>query len=124
MFFELPLEQIGIRWLSAESIPVLGQHHRYITGRHQIAYAVHPRPLQARPALTGVRNLFQDLVPLAGHICAQSFHLLCKGVAAPRLLVCGHAGVEDRSLRAVTVGARHGYSTKSSVGSISRAFAS
>src|SRR5215207_2986927 len=57
---------MGIRWLSAESVSVLGQHHRDTSSGHQVPHPVHARTLKARSALTGVRDLCEDLVLLAG----------------------------------------------------------
>ena len=52
---ELPLEQVVVGGLAGEAVSVLGQHHGDAACGHQVPYAVHARPLQARPALAGVR---------------------------------------------------------------------
>src|SRR5215210_56658 len=95
MLLEFPLEKIVIGRLAGEAISVLSQHHRDTATCYQIAYPVHARPLQTRPTLAGIRYLFQDLIAFLVGVFTQGLHLLRKGVAAPRLLVCGHAGVED-----------------------------
>src|SRR5215218_10069598 len=76
MLLELPPKHIGIRWLSAKSVPILGQNHRDVATSHEIAHLIHPRSLKAGPALAGVRDLFQDLIPFLGGLFAQGLHLL------------------------------------------------
>src|SRR5215218_5703957 len=107
VLLELSPQEVVIGRFPSEAVSILGQHYRHPTGSHQIPHPVHARPLQAGPALPGVHNLLQDLVPLAVRVLPQGFHLLSEGVAASSLLVCGHAGIEDSPLGAGTISARH-----------------
>src|SRR5215207_10318383 len=104
---ELLLQEIVVRWLPSEAVPYLRHHHRDTTGCYQVSDPVHSWPRKARPALPRVSYLLQDFVPFAGRVLPQGFHLLSKGIATLRLLFGGHASVEYRPLRVVTVGARH-----------------
>ena len=54
--------------VTGEAVPVLGQHHVHVPGRHEITNPVHTRPLQARPTLSRIGDLLQDLVPFAGRV--------------------------------------------------------
>src|SRR5215204_382719 len=56
ILLEFPLEKIVIGRFAGEAISVLSQHHRDTATCYQIAYPVHARPLQGRPALAGVRT--------------------------------------------------------------------
>src|SRR5215217_6907484 len=95
ILLEFPLEKIVIGRLAGEAISVLSQHHRDIATCYQVAYPVHARPLQGRPALAGIRYRFQDLIAFLIGVSAQGLHLLRKGVAVSGLLISGYAGVED-----------------------------
>src|SRR3712207_9355765 len=59
--------------------------------------------------VTGVQTCALPIypIPLSGHILSQGFYLLSERVSGPRLLVGGHAGVEDSPLGAVIVRALH-----------------
>jgi hypothetical protein len=61
------------------------------------------RACKARPALSGVSYLLKYLVTLAAGVPSQGFYLLCEGVTAECLLVCGDARVENGLLQAVAV---------------------
>src|SRR5829696_4860742 len=74
---ELPPEQVVIGWLPSEAVPVLGKHHRDTACGHQVPYAVHARPLQARTSLARVLNRLEDLVPLACSVLPKGLELLC-----------------------------------------------
>src|SRR5215212_1866510 len=124
MLLELSSQKIVVSGLSSEAVPVLRKHHRDAASGDEIAHLVHTRSLHTRSALTRVRDLCEDLVLLAGRILPQRFHLLGQGVATPRLLIGGYAGVENRPLRAVTIDVRHVYSPTISAGFTSRALAS
>jgi hypothetical protein len=76
---------------------------------HEIPYAVHTGPLHAGPALSGVRDLLEDLAFFSGGVASQSFGLLGQGAARAGLLVCGDTGVEDSLLRAAAVRVRHAH---------------
>jgi len=62
---------------------------------HEIPFAVHTGSLYAGPALSGVRDLLEDLAHFSGGVASQSFRLLGQGAARVGLLICGDAGVED-----------------------------
>jgi hypothetical protein len=62
-----------IRRLAREAVPVLCEYHRDRACGYEIAHPVHAWPLQARPALSGVHYLLDDLVALAGGVLPQSF---------------------------------------------------
>src|SRR5215204_1340504 len=103
-----------IGWLTCEAVPVLSEHHGDSADGHEVAHTVHARPLEARSALAGVRNLLEDLVPFSASVISQSFYLLGEGVAAAGLLIGRDAGIEDGTARAVAIRGRHGYSFTSS----------
>jgi hypothetical protein len=96
-------QEIQVRGLSGDPVPVLGQHHRHAASRYQVPHAVHAGPLQAGAALSGVLYFLEDFVPFAGGVGSQSFYLLSERVSATGLFVGGDAGVEDGPLRAVAV---------------------
>ncbi len=58
--------------LACEAVPVLGQHHSDITSRYKVPHTVHARTLQARAALSGVRDFLEDVAPFAGGVLSQS----------------------------------------------------
>jgi hypothetical protein len=65
-----------VRGLAGEAVPVLRQHHGDTAGGHEVPHAVHPGPLQAGAALSGVYYLLEDLVALLSRVCSQGFYLL------------------------------------------------
>jgi len=67
---ELPLEQVRVRRLPAEAVPVLSKHYGDAAGGHKLPHAVHSRPLEVGPALAGVRHLLKDLVTLSRRVLA------------------------------------------------------
>ena len=90
--------------LTGKAVPILCQDHRDATSGHRVSHPVHSRPLEACSALSGVRDLLENLIALSGGILPQGLELLGEGVAASCLLVCGDAGVEYGPLGAVAVG--------------------
>src|ERR671910_3558166 len=92
---------------TGEPIPVLGQHNRHASGGYQISYSVHAGALQTRPALAGVRYLFEYLVPLSRRIGSESLYLLGEAVTLRGLLLGADASVEDERLGIAVVGAKH-----------------
>src|SRR5918997_5205397 len=118
---ELAPQEVVVRRLPGEAVPVLGQDNGHPAGGHEVPYAVHPWPFQGGTALAGVRYLLEDFVAFALAVDSQGFELLGEGVTAPRLLVGGDAGVENSPPGAVAVRRRHAYSPISSEGSTSSA---
>jgi hypothetical protein len=110
VFLELALEEVMVGGLAGEAVPVLRQHHGDAAGGHEVAHAVHAGPLQACPALPGVRHLFEDFVAFLARVGPQSLHLLGEGVTLVGLLLGGHAGVEDGAAGTVAVRVGHGLS--------------
>jgi hypothetical protein len=73
VLLELPPQEIVVGGLSSEAVPVLGEHHRNAAVVHQVPHPIHPRTLEARPALARVLNLLEDLVALACCVLPQRF---------------------------------------------------
>src|SRR3712207_3234461 len=78
---ELAPEEVVVGRFPREAVPVLREHHRDVPSLHEVPHPVHPRPLEACPALAGVRDLLEDLVALFGGVLSQSLQLLGEGVA-------------------------------------------
>jgi hypothetical protein len=76
VLLELPPQQVVVSRLAGEPIAVLCQHHRDATTRYEIPHAVHPWPLQAGTALSGVYYLLQYLVAFTGGVLPKGLKLL------------------------------------------------
>src|SRR5687767_3521669 len=95
MLLELASQEVGVGGFTAETVPILCEHHIDAASAHQVSHTVHARPLQACAALSGVRYLLEDLVPFSSGVLPEGLKLLGEGVARAGLLVCRDAGVED-----------------------------
>jgi hypothetical protein len=103
MLLELATEQVMLRWLAGEAVPILCQHHRDAATGHEVSYTVHTRPLKACAALAGVLHFLEYLESLLCCVLSQGFYLLRERVGRAGLLVGRDAGVEDGTARAVAV---------------------
>ncbi len=72
MLLELSSKEVGVSRLSREAVPVLGKHHRHAACSHQVPHLVHTGSLKARPTLSGVLDLLEDLVALSCGVLPQS----------------------------------------------------
>src|SRR5918995_5618197 len=98
MLLELAPQEVGVCRLTAETVPILSEHHGDASSAHQVPHTVHAGPLQAGPTLSGICYLFEDLVAFSGCVVSEGFDLLGERVAGAGLFVCGDAGVEDSPL--------------------------
>ena len=71
VLLELPLEEVVVRGLTGEAVPVLREHHRDASSSYEVPHAVHAGALQGSAALAGVGDLLYDLVALALAVGAQ-----------------------------------------------------
>jgi hypothetical protein len=73
---ELLAQEVVVRRLPGDPVPVLGQHHRHAAGRDEVPDAVHAGAGEASPAVARIQNLRENRVALPRRVLAQGFHLL------------------------------------------------